>query len=280
MKLFLIFIFLFSNAYFANAWGAIGHNLTARIGYNLLNKETKNLINEYQRISNVDEFESLANWADHVKFTQQYAWSYNLHFCDIYAEPLTRCNIDYKLDCVDERCVISAINNFTESLREDYTNRVSLSFLIHFLGDIWQPFHVGYLSDLGANKIKVKFDSHSTNLHAVWDDYLINKRVGELGNIYEFEKEIQDNIKNINKSYILDPLIFAETSLKTICDSNLYYDNEKLINNYDTISETYYNNNIIIIKNRIASGAYYLSKVISDIYSNENYNNISILKLL
>lgn len=276
MKLFLIFIFLLSNTFLINSWGPIGHNLTARIGYELLNLDTKNLLNLYQNIKSVDDFESLANWADNVKFTQEYAWSYNLHFCDIYAIPLSRCTIDYKLDCVDERCIISAINNFTTSLIKDNTNKDSLSFLIHFLGDIWQPFHVGYLEDLGANKIKVKFDSHLTNLHAVWDDYIINKRVKELNSIIYFTNELKQKLNIINRTYPLDPLVFAQISLDTICNFNLYYDNGVLITNDHYLSNKYYKENLDIIQNRIAYSSYYLSRIITYIYNSNNIYKISI----
>ena len=49
-----------------------------------------------------------------------------------------------------------------------------LKLLIHFVGDIHQPFHVGRHEDLGGNKIKLTWFSTSTNLHAVWDEQLIN----------------------------------------------------------------------------------------------------------
>ena len=253
--------------YLVNCWGAIGHNLTARIGYDLLNDNTKKLLSECQSINNVDDFESLANWADHAKFTKEYSWSYDLHFCDVYSEPIKRCKLDYKLDCVDERCIISAINNFTKNLHDNYRDRVSLSFIIHFLGDIFQPFHIGYLSDLGGNKIRVIFDKHSTNLHAVWDDYIINKKITESRNdIYVFENEIKHNLNNINKMYPLDPLIFAQNSLSTLCNLGLYYDNDTLISNNHTLSNNYYIKNIEIIKDRISYASYYLSKIINNIY--------------
>ena len=51
---------------------------------------------------------------------------------------------------------------------------MDLKLLIHFAGDIHQPFHVGHREDLGGNKIKVTWFNAQTNLHAVWDDQLIN----------------------------------------------------------------------------------------------------------
>jgi len=49
-----------------------------------------------------------------------------------------------------------------------------LRMLIHIVGDIHQPMHVGRLEDLGGNKIRVLWFKDSANLHQVWDDRLIN----------------------------------------------------------------------------------------------------------
>jgi hypothetical protein len=50
---------------------------------------------------------------------------------------------------------------------------VPLRLLIHFIGDVHQPLHVGRKSDMGGNTIKVSWFRESTNLHSVWDSYLV-----------------------------------------------------------------------------------------------------------
>jgi hypothetical protein len=45
--------------------------------------------------------------------------------------------------------------------------------LVHFIGDMHQPMHVGGRpEDLGGNRIRVLWFNDSTNLHSVWDDKL------------------------------------------------------------------------------------------------------------
>lgn len=57
-------------------------------------------------------------------------------------------------------------------------------FLIHFMGDIHQPLHVGFLSNLGGNDITGTFLGNSTELHAVWDQGIISERLTDFsGNI-------------------------------------------------------------------------------------------------
>ena len=41
--------------------------------------------------------------------------------------------------------------------------------LIHLVGDMHCPMHLGRLSDLGGNKRPVRFFGRDTNLHSVWD---------------------------------------------------------------------------------------------------------------
>ncbi len=49
-----------------------------------------------------------------------------------------------------------------------------LRMLIHIVGDIHQPLHVGRLEDRGGNNIRVLWFKDTVNLHQVWDDRLIN----------------------------------------------------------------------------------------------------------
>jgi len=48
-----------------------------------------------------------------------------------------------------------------------------LAFVCHFVGDVHQPLHVGYLFDIGANEFLVSFLGQQTNLHHTWDTEMI-----------------------------------------------------------------------------------------------------------
>ena len=49
-----------------------------------------------------------------------------------------------------------------------------LRLLIHFVGDVHQPMHTARKEDLGGNRVRVNWFNTPTNLHAVWDESLIN----------------------------------------------------------------------------------------------------------
>jgi hypothetical protein len=49
-----------------------------------------------------------------------------------------------------------------------------LRLLIHIVGDVHQPLHVGHADDQGGNKVKVQWFNEPSNLHTVWDTKLVN----------------------------------------------------------------------------------------------------------
>src|SRR5260370_19352158 len=56
-----------------------------------------------------------------------------------------------------------------------YTTLFRSRFLVHFVGDVHQPLHVGRRDDRGGNDIQVTWFGESTNLHAVWDEKIIER---------------------------------------------------------------------------------------------------------
>ena len=69
---------------------------------------------------------------------------------------------------------------------------LALRFLGHFVADMHQPLHVGFIEDLGGNLIDVSFFGGSTtNLHTVWDSR-ISSRAGlsSTGDGVELNNEI------------------------------------------------------------------------------------------
>ena len=47
--------------------------------------------------------------------------------------------------------------------------QTALRFIVHLVGDLHQPLHVGKCCDKGGNDVKVTWFGKPTNLHAVWD---------------------------------------------------------------------------------------------------------------
>ena len=69
--------------------------------------------------------------------------------------------------------VLSALGHFRAELADKslppQQRREAFYFLVHFVGDIHQPLHVGRRSDRGGNQVDVRVDGRSSNLHSYWD---------------------------------------------------------------------------------------------------------------
>lgn len=140
------------------------------------------------------------------------------------------CQFEYARDCADDWCVAGAIANYTSQLvvpeqldehahahvrQPDRLVRESLMFLVHFVGDIHQPLHCSRATDKGGNTISVHFNQssafssrrsdsgefsrrnlrkshHSSNLHSVWDDSIIEKSMRD--DFHGSRKAMQDDL--------------------------------------------------------------------------------------
>ena len=73
---------------------------------------------------------------------------------------------------------ITALEKFTAQLKDPNTDKatraLALKFIVHIIGDLHQPLHVGNGRDRGGNDIRVIFRNQPTNLHSVWDRGMID----------------------------------------------------------------------------------------------------------
>lgn len=157
----------------ANAWGLLGHRIVAQIAESYL---TKNAKKEISKILGNESLAMVSNWPDFIKSdsTKKYLdpWHYvnlssGLSYDSVknFLETATQDNIYNKINLL-----IAELYNKNLSLEQ---KRFNLKFLIHLIGDLHQPLHVGHPEDRGGNSIKVKWFGSNSNLHRVWDEDLI-----------------------------------------------------------------------------------------------------------
>jgi len=151
------------------AWGPLGHNILSEIADARLRPDVKTRIRENFNIKNLAD---VANWADRVKRKRsQGPW----HYCNI-AESERGYSRDR--DCPDDACVVEKVRYFAGVLRQKNPRgkegREALMYLVHFVGDIHQPLHLGNAGDRGGNAVELFFRGKATNLHALWDGGMIH----------------------------------------------------------------------------------------------------------
>lgn len=164
-----LFIFFISiNAY---SWGPTGHRVVAKIAaLNLTQKTTKAI---YEILGEKETMVMASTWPDFVRSDDKYAKSYPWHYVSI-DDPKKGYEKDKRNPDGD---IIWAIEHFKKELKRDDLSQAekkdALRYLIHFVGDIHQPLHVGLTKDRGGNDIELKWFGKKSNLHEIWDEKLI-----------------------------------------------------------------------------------------------------------
>jgi nuclease S1 len=129
-------------------------------------------------------------------------------------------------------------------------------FLIHFVGDIHQPLHLGRASDRGGNSITVTFNRKKTNLHSLWDSGLINYTKLDRG---KYLKGLIGLARKMEPGS-LDPVEWATGSLK------LAYSNAYLIPKDGKLGDAYYGRNISVVNQQLAIAGVRLAAVLNDLF--------------
>jgi len=156
------------------AWGLLGHRIVGQIADSYLTKHTKKAIAE---ILGDESVAMASNWPDFIKSDPSYSYLSSWHYIDFKpnssADSIKAYLInDSATDAYTKlNFLIAQLKN--KDLAQD-KKILYLRLLIHIVGDVHQPLHVGRVDDQGGNKIKVMWFGASNNLHTIWDTQLIN----------------------------------------------------------------------------------------------------------
>ncbi|MFD1985418.1 S1/P1 nuclease [Mesorhizobium newzealandense] len=194
-------------------WGQEGHAIVAEIAQRRLSATA---LAEVKRILGGEiSMASVASWADDVR-SGPHPETYNWHFVDIpladsVYDPVSECAASSKGDCGIAE--IDRAEHEITCATDPMQRRDSLRYLIHFVGDLHQPFHT-VAEGNGGNDIKVmvKFGGliksppkiADDNLHAVWDSTIIKQTTYAWG-AYVDRLEGDWLLKHPEASVTLDP---------------------------------------------------------------------------
>ncbi|XP_057764601.1 endonuclease 4-like [Salvia miltiorrhiza] len=266
-----------------HAWGKDGHHAVCKIAENYLTDEALAAVKALLPDSAEGDLASVCAWADEVRYKAHYGWSKTLHYADT---PDFRCNYDYCRDCHDtvgrkDRCVTGAIYNYTKQLMSEhddsglyklsYNLTEALMFLAHFIGDVHQPMHLGFLGDLGGNSITIRWYRRKTNLHHVWDNMIIESALKTFysNDLSVMTQAIQNNItdamvdevseENCNSAVCPDP--YASESISLAC--RYAYRNATP---GSTLGDDYFYSRWPVVESRLAQGGVRLATLLNRIF--------------
>ncbi|XP_010538422.1 PREDICTED: endonuclease 4-like isoform X2 [Tarenaya hassleriana] len=231
---------------------------------------------------------AVCSWADEIKHHYHWRWTSPLHYVDT---PDFRCNYMYCRDCHDthghkDRCVTAAIFNYTMQLMSDYQSTKAivkynlteaLMFLSHFIGDVHQPLHVGFLGDLGGNTVTVRWYRRKTNLHHVWDDMIIDSALKTFYNS-SLSLMIQALQSNLTNGWLNDiPLWESCQHNQTACPNQYASESINLACKYayrnatpgTTLGDEYFLSRLPVVEERLAQGGIRLAATLNRLFTSK-----------
>ena len=251
----------------AHAWGEVGHETIAAIALKHLNPDVKAKVED---LLGSDDFVTSALWADKIKYVSAWCHTAPYHFADIpdqadYLDTLKNESgtCSGKPDVI--QALLKAETQLTSAESSKADKLAALKFMIHFVGDLHQPLHVGRPSDKGGNEISITWFDKETNLHSVWDTYLINSAHSDDFGSKSIEEQADwyagylDGARQ-NEGEMIDPASWLAESKSARVDAYSGYDDQP----------SYQKKNIQLIERQIKAAGYrlasWLNSTLSDSY--------------
>ena len=160
----------------SGAWALLGHRIVGEIAESYLTPYAKK---EVIKILGTESMAMASNWADFIRSDTTMSYLSPWHYINLkgglsYDEVMTFLKKDTAVDAYTK------INFLVRELKNKNLSKDKkvfyLKLLIHIVGDIHQPLHVGRPEDQGGNKIRVTWFNVPYNLHQVWDEHLVEQQ--------------------------------------------------------------------------------------------------------
>ena len=193
MRRLVVLLALYLLPHLAFAWGANGHRIVAQLCYDNLSAEAR------QRVDAAlgdNYLAQISTWPDYVRAETGWDFASPWHYMTVQPDQdvpdvARQTGEDPAVNDVREAIAFmsdvlrgdtDARQRLTDLMEENNAeplagslDATALAFLIHFVGDVHQPMHVGKNRDLGGNKIEVLYFGERYNLHSVWDTRIIEQ---------------------------------------------------------------------------------------------------------
>jgi hypothetical protein len=156
----------------ASAWGTLGHRIIGEASESLLTHKAKKKINRLLGNAGVA---MVSNWGDEVRSDSLYDYTATWHYTNLESG-LLRPVFDTLALGTDNGQNIYRIVELTAYLKRVPNDTAMLKMLIHLVGDMHCPLHLGHAGDRGGNSVKIVWFGNNSNLHSLWDSGLIDSQ--------------------------------------------------------------------------------------------------------
>lgn len=153
----------------AHGWGPNGHRVVGQIAQSHLSAHAAAQVRE---VLGHETLAQASTWADWIRSHPDWRHASPWHYVTIEDDETYESSS--KNPAGD---IVKAMERFRGVLQDDGAERQdrveALRWLVHLVGDVHQPLHVGRGADRGGNLIEVRWFGEASNLHSVWDREMI-----------------------------------------------------------------------------------------------------------
>lgn len=245
------FIIILVTATMLFGWGKTGHRVIGLIAEENLSPATKA---ELTKLFGHTDLARIANWADEVKSDPAWKHADDWHYCTVLD------SMEYR-GPEDGGRAVQKVTEFSKLLQKgslgEKDSRNVLRFIVHIVGDLHQPLHVGNGTDRGGNDVKVSWFWDETNLHRVWDSQMIDHMQYSYT---EYAQQIQLGLTDKEKADMLDPSILNFVHNSRALHPQVYDIGD------GKLAWPYVYKNRELMEDRLLKGGFHLAAVLNDIY--------------
>ncbi|MDY0781075.1 S1/P1 nuclease [Tenacibaculum sp. IB213877] len=254
----ILFILLLSLSVsaFSNTdiWGPTGHRTTGKIAEKHLKNKAK------RKIEKLLQGESLAfvsTFADEIKSDRKYSQYYTWHYINM---PLD--GHYHSSEKNPKGDLVTGINHCIKVLKDekssDEEKRFFLKMLVHLVGDLHQPMHIGQKEDKGGNTVQLQWFKRGTNLHRVWDENMIEEWKMSYAELANNTKNLsKEQIKQLQKGNVVDWVEETHEITKKVYASVEIGENLRYRYSYEYFP---------IVREQLQKGGIRLAKILNDIF--------------
>lgn len=246
MKKYLVFTLLIVSTQLVFGWGKNGHLIVGKLTDQYLSDNAKSQV---KKILGEETIGQAGLWMDDLELNEDYKDQANWHY--VYKDK------QFSDDAVAKLNEFAEVLKNSEASREDKV--MALRCIIHIAADIHLPIHTGYYKDKGGHKPNLKWEGsdEKTNLHKVWDTDML----------YMYNTDVDAYVNELS-----DKISTEEQKAWSTSDYNQWVtESQELLGQaYDfegrTIPKSYYEENIIVVNERLAMSAVRLANLLNEIF--------------
>jgi hypothetical protein len=233
-------------------WGPTGHRTVGLIAEkHLTSKAKKNIA----KILGQQSLAEIATWMDEIRSDSTYNYTADWHWVTIETgKTYDQSPKNPKGD------VIMTLERIIAELKKHKLDKKTeteyLEMLVHLVGDIHQPLHVGCCDDQGGNKVKLKWFGRETNLHTIWDSNMIDDTKLSFTELAGF----------LGEPSVTSLISLQKTSVREWADESMSFRKQVYDIGDGNLSYKYSYNYLPIAKQRMMQAGIRLAGVLNQIY--------------